>query len=173
MLGLPRSLKRGGHLVKQNVTRTKIVIEDLDMNLPAAGSAKAIGSAVIGDFPEGNILLLGAAAYLAFQKRGGDPDIVDTWEGDYAVGSVPNADTTISGAEEDIIPEKSIGPGVAGIIGRTRGVNAARVMLDNTDGSLEINLNVLIDGVSVVDDGTANITIDGEIELVYIVVGDD
>lgn len=173
MKGLIRSLSRGRSQLKQNVTRHKIRVENLSVTVSATGSAVGFGTAVAGDIPEGNILLLGAAAYLTLAGSGSDANLVDTWNGDFAVGSAPDADGSLAGAEVDMLPSTAVGPAVAEVSPRTRSVNATQVMLDNTDGSLEMNLNVLIDAADITDDQSVILTVNGEIELVYIVLGDD
>lgn len=173
MKGLKRSLMRGGHLTKQNVTRHKIVVKDLSVTVSATGAAVGFGTVVAGDIPEGNVLFLGATCYMTLAGSGSDANLVDTWNGDFAVGSAPDADGSLAGAEVDVIPSTSIGPAVAEVSPRTRGANATQIMLDNTDGSLEINLNVLIDAADITDDQSVILTVNGEIELCYIVLGDD
>lgn len=130
-------------------------------------------TAVVGDFPEGNILLLGAVARLGFAGPGGSADLSDTWAGDYSLGSAPTADATLSGTEVDIIPSTAIGPATAEVIAPVRATNATQVVLDNTDGSLEINLNVLFDADVVTNAETVNVTVTGFLHLAYIVLGDD
>ena len=73
MKGLKRSLQRGGTLTKQNVTRHKILVKDLEVTVSAAGAAVGFGTVVAGDIPEGNVLLLGAAGYLKFDGSGPMP----------------------------------------------------------------------------------------------------
>ena len=45
-------------------------------------------------------------------------------------------------------------------------------MLDNTDGSLELNLNLIIDDAAVSADDQ-DFTVDGYVDLIYAVLGDD
>jgi hypothetical protein len=61
---------------------------------------------------------------------------------------------------------------VAGATALQRAAQPAQTILDNTDGSLEINLNVLINDASISADAQAA-TADGYIVLSYIVLGDD
>ena len=46
------------------------------------------------------------------------------------------------------------------------------MILDNTDGSLEINLNLLIDDADISADGIP-ITADGEFQILYTMLLDD
>ena len=98
----------------------------------------------------------------------------DTWAGDYAVGTTPAGDGTLTGADIDIIGSTPLAAATAEVSPRTRGVgvtatNAA--VLDNTDGSLELNLSLLIDDADI--SGTVPITATGEIYVSYVVLGDD
>jgi hypothetical protein len=170
--GLPRSLKHASleHIIPQKVS---LQINEI-ITVAATGSAVGIGvAAVIGDFPEGNICILGAVARLAFAGSGSDANLTDTWNGDFAIGSAPNTDGTLSGSEVDVIPSTAIGPAVAEVIAATRATLSAPVTLDNTDGSLEINLNMLIDAADITDDESVDITVTGTLDLTYQVLGDD
>lgn len=168
--GLPRSLGRGPASAAPVLKQT-FVVRNGTVTVTAAGAAVAFGVAVIGDLPEGNVLLLGATGYFSFSTA--DADIGATWNGDYSVGSAPTADVTLSGAEVDILPSTAVGPAVAKVSPRTRSVNATQIMLDNTDGSLELNLNLLVDAADIVDGASADMTINGELTLLYSVMGDD
>lgn len=173
MKGLIRSLKRGGHLTKQNVTRHKILVKDLELTVSATGAAVGFGTAIAGDFPEGNILFLGATGYLKFDGSGSDANLVDDFEGDFSVGSTGTDDVTLDGTDVDILPSTPLPAATAEIGVRTRAANAAQAMLDNTDGSLEMNINALIDAADITDGESVVLTVNGEIELCYIVLGDD
>lgn len=128
------------------------------------------GTVVIGGLPQGNILLLGAVAYATFTKL--DAGTITTFDGDFAIGSAPTADATLSGAEVDIIPSTALGAATAGVSPTLRATNATQVILDNTDGSLELNLNLLMDDASVSADDQ-DFTVSGGLYLVYSVLGDD
>lgn len=165
--GLPRSLSRGAPalnpIIKQTFTVSALAIS------VAGTTGVGFGTVVIGDLPEGNILFLGAIAY--FQFNSADTDITATYDGDYAIGTAPTADATLSGAEVDIIPSTALGAATAGLSPMVRGANATQAMFDNTDGSLELNLNLLIDDATI--SGTADMTASGFVQLAYIVLGDD
>ena len=164
--GLPRSLARG----KGKTTVRKQVFNFKDVAVSVAGtSGVGFGGAVIGDFPEGNILLLGAAGYVSLYSA--DADIQATYDGDIAVGTVPNANTSLSGTDVDILPSTALGAATAGQSPTVRAANATAAIFDNTDGSLELNLNVLIDDANI--SGTADMTATGTVELIYAVLLDD
>lgn len=173
MKGLVRSLRRGAPQL-QEVVRTIIPVRNKIVNVAAAAAGVGFGTVVLGGLPQGNILLLGALSYLQFAGPvGGSANLVDTWSGDYALGTAPDADGTLAGSEVDLVPSTAVGPAVAELSPRTRGANAVQVMLDNTDGSLEINLNMLVDAADITDASNVNLTVNGELALLYSVLMDD
>ena len=169
--GLPRSLSRGDKR-KQEIVKERIVISST-VSVVSVGSAVGFGTLVIGDFPEGNVLFLGAVSYLNFRGTGSDANLTATWDGDFSIGTGPDANGTLAGIEVDIIGSTAVGPAVAEIAPVVRATNAAQAIFDNTDGSLEINLNVLIDAGAITDASTVVLTVTGELLLCYTVLGDD
>lgn len=170
--GLPRSMGRGDP-ARQEIVKHRIVVTDGTVTVSATGSAIGFGSLVVGDFPEGNILLLGAVGYVTLSGSGSDANLTADWEGDFSVGSTPADDATITGTDVDILPSTALAAATAEVGVSTRAVNAAQAMLDNTDGSLEINLNVLIDAADITDDESVDLTVDAVIEILYSVLLDD
>jgi len=171
--GLRRSLARGTAASQQIIKQT-IAVRAAPLLVDGAAGV-GFGSVVIGDVPEGNLLLLGAMAYFQFDSAGGQAGLVDTWNGDYSVGTTPASDGTLTAADIDIVGSTPTTVAVAEDSPRTRGAgvtatNAA--IVDNTDGSLELNLNVLIDDADISADDVA-LTATGEVTLVYVVLGDD
>lgn len=172
MKGLPRSLARANPAVAA-VQKLTIPIDTV-LSITGATGVIQRASAVIGDFPQGNILLLGAVAYVGLAGPGGSANLTDDFEGDFAIGSAPNADTDLSDATDfDIIPATTMGPATAEVITAKRAINAAQAILDNTDGSLEINLNVLIDADEVTNAQTVAIRATGALYIAFTVLGDD
>lgn len=170
--GLLRSLARANPL-HASIVKKRIPFSAASI-VVAGASGVGFGSVVIGDLPAGNILLLGATAYATFTGPG-SASLSDTWEGDFGVGTTPAGDGTISGADIDIIGSTAIAAATAEVSPRTRGVgvtatNAA--ILDNTDGSLELNLSLLVDDADISADDIA-IAATGELNIAYIVLGDD
>jgi hypothetical protein len=168
MKGFARSLRRGVP-ASQDVVRQTIALSGVALTTTGL-TGIGFGTKVIGDLPEGNILLLGAVAYLQFTKS--SAGTIATFDGDVAIGSAPTADNALAGAEVDIIPSTALNAATAGVSPVVRATNATQVMLDNTDGSLELNLNLLLDDASVSADGQ-NFTVSGAVYLAYIVLGDD
>jgi hypothetical protein len=169
--GLPRSMSRGA-AQQQDIIKQNFVIRGT-VAVTATGAAVGWGTAVIGDLPKGNILLLGAVAYVQLAGSGADPNLDATWDGDFSIGTAPTADVTLSGAEIDIIGSTALGAATAEVSPRVRAVNATQAIFDNTDNSLELNLNVLVDAANIVDGATVNLTASGVLQLAYIVMLDD
>jgi hypothetical protein len=149
----------------------KQTIKMRNLALSIAGTTGVgFGSMVIGDFPAGNILLHGAVAYVKLTTV--DSDVQAAFDGDYSIGTVPTVDTDLADSgEADIVPSASLGAATAGVSPIVRSANATQAILDNTDGSLEMNLNVLIDDANI--SGTGSFTVTGELYICYTVLGDD
>lgn len=166
--GLQRSLSRGP-AQSQALIKASIPIA-LAVAMTGA-SGIGYGTAVIGDMPEGNILILGAVLDVTIDDDG-SANIVDTFNGDVAVGSAPTADATLSGAEVDIIPSTAVGPAVSGSAA-VRAVTDSDIsgdVLDNRDGTLEFNLQVLVDDADISADDPVNV--EGFLHIAYTVLGD-
>jgi len=171
--GLPRSLSRGPK-IRQEMVKERIDFSGVTLTASATGAAAGFGSAVIGDFPEDNILFIGAISYVSFAGSGSDANLTADWEGDYSMSTAPLADASISeDAERNIIFTTGVGAASAQVIGLTRGERTGPFMFNNTDGSLEINLNLTIDAADITDDESVDITCAGHVELLYTVLGDD
>jgi hypothetical protein len=99
-------------------------------------------------------------------------NVTTTFTGAFSIGSAPTADATLAGVEVDIVPQTTLSAATARVSPRTRAVNVTQFMLDNTDNSLEININVLIDDASVSANNNACL-LNGEIQILYSVMLDD
>lgn len=173
MKGLPYSRSRGRKL-DSAIVKDRIDLTGRTVTVSATGAAVGFGSAVIHDFPQGNILLLGIGGSIGFTGSGSDSNLTDTWSGDFGIGSTPAGDATITGADVDIMASTAIGAATSEAIALARYVEAhGDTILDNTDGSLEVNLNLLIDAANIVDDSSVDITLSGAVDLAYIVLYDD
>lgn len=166
--GLPRSLARGKAGNAPVVRKQKFPFKNVAISV-AGTTGVGFGTAVIGDFPEGNILFLGAVAYATFTSA--DTDVQATYDGDFAIGTTPTADATLSGTDANIIGSTALGAATAGVSPNVRATSSNAATLDNTDGSLELNLNLIIDDANI--SGTADFTAEGIVEVAYAVMLDD
>lgn len=167
MKGLIRSLGRAAPL-EQWITKRTIPLTDKTMTMTGA-TGVGWGTVVLEGLPEANILVLGLVLDATFTEASGD--IVDTFDGDVSLGTAPTTDNTLSGAEVDILASTAIPQATAGVAS-LRAPLAVPLMLDNTDGAGEINLNMLIDDADISGD-TGVITLSGALYLVYVTLGDD
>lgn len=131
------------------------------------------GTVPIGDFPAGDIVFLGAVCYMQVVGAGAQAGLVDTWVGDYGVGTTPADDGTITAGDVDLIPSTALAAATAEVSPRTRGTQAdgalAGTVFDNGSGALEINANVLVDDASISADGILA-TLVGELYISYRVL---
>lgn len=175
MKGLPRSLARGPQEL-QEIVRLRIPFTK-EITITGVDSAVDAGTAVIGGLPQGNLLFLGAVAYVQVDA-GSDANVIDNWGGDYGIGFAPNADTDLGDVLEDaIIPSTALSAGASDKLApSTRGISTTTEhgqIIDNTDGSLELNLNLLIDDNVITDTEDGVFTCTGVLHMVLIVLGDD
>ena len=87
--GLLRSLSRAPKSRKPAAVLSHTSVLNAEPLTLDGATGVGFGSLVAGNFPEGNILIQGAVAYLSFAGSGGDAGLVDTWAGDFAVGTTP------------------------------------------------------------------------------------
>ena len=174
--GLQRSLGRGP-VTKQDVQNLHYAISG-SLDITGVAATVDAGTFVIGGLPQGNILLLGAVSYVAVDA-GTDAEVIDNWAGDYGIGSIPNADVDLADAGDDnFIPSTALLAGGADKLSpRARATSTVGteqgVILDNTDGSLELNFNLLIDDNVIDDAGVGTFLVTGDLFLALVVLGDD
>ena len=170
--GLIRSLSRGVEVDQKIVKRTIAISESIDIT--GVDATVDAGSVKIGNLPSGNILLLGAVANVAV-SAGADAHVIDNWGGDYGIGTVANADVDLADATDDnIIPSTALTAGAADKDAQsTRGVSTAteQVIIDNTDGSGDLYVNLLIDDNVITDTEAGTFAITGTLDIAYIVLG--
>ncbi len=171
--GLPYSNARGAAAQAPDVRRFTYPVKNVTVNAAAAAAGVGFGTVVIGDLPEGNVLFIGGVSYLQFLTA--DADIGATWTGSYGVGTTPDADGSLATTEINLIGSSSIAAATAKLSPVTRGVSAADAseVFDNTDGALEINLNFVVTAADIGDASAADFTVNGYVQLVFIVLGDD
>lgn len=171
MRGAKRALKKArqlGHVLG---------CEPIPVNalVSIADGAPGFGTAVIGGLPQGNLLLFGAVAYLQFTNVGSN--ITATFDGDFSVGTEATADNDLADTNEaNVIQSTPMGAATAGVSPNIRSTTATTgfagpVLLDNTDGSLELNLNVLIDDAAI--SGAGSLRALGTLFLAVLPLGDD
>lgn len=170
--GLPRSLSRGRALKKPIINQT-IRVNTL-VTATAAATGVGFGNVALAAFPEGNVLFLGAVANLRFSALGANAtNAIAAFNGDYAIGSTADADGTLSGTEVNLVASTALGPAVARVTPFARGTGATQVVLDNTARTLNMVLNVLVDAADITDATSVTLTVEGTLDIAYVMLGDD
>jgi hypothetical protein len=175
MKGLPRSLARAMPQLA-SVQKLNIVI-DTTLSFTGVTDTVVRAQAVLAGLPQGNILFLGAVSYLKLTGPG-SANLADDFEGDYGIGTAPNADADLSDPTDDnIIPSTAISAATNEVTEVIRGTSTESAeqgaIFDNTDGSLELNLNVLLDANEVTNAETVDVRATGMLYIAYVVLGDD
>jgi hypothetical protein len=166
--GLARSLANAPK-DQPSVRRVSIPMRALAVAITDPGAAVGYGTAVIAGLPEGNILLLGAVANVMLSSA--SAGITATFTANFAVGTAATADATLSGNEVNVIPSTATSAATAKVSPVTRGAQATAVMLDNTDSSLKLNMNITVPDASL--SANSSISVDGVLHLAYVLLGDD
>ncbi len=172
---LPASLQRGLHL-KPAQYRFELPFS-LSVTVVTVTTAVGFGFVKITDLPEGFLLFQGAVLKDLVITENGSADVDDDWNGDVAVGSVGTIDVDVGDAgEANFIGSTALTEAVAGVapsidIMSAEGING--VMLDNTAGSLDINLNLLVDAADMADDKSVVFGVTGTLIISFVPLGDD
>lgn len=170
MKGLPRSHQRGA-VGSMPIRKMSIPIRALPITVNGV-TGIGFGSVSLGSLPQGNLLYLGAVAYLRFSTA--DAGVIAAFTGSYGLGTGVNADTALAGTDADLIPATTISAATAQVSPVVRGASTDALgggVIDNTDTTLNINLNLLIDDASI--SAAAPFTVDGVVYVSLIVLGDD
>lgn len=170
--GLQRSLSRAPLSSKPGAVLSHTITLRAEAMTVDGATGVGFGTLVAGQLPEGNILFQGCVAYLSFAGSGADAGLADTWAGDYGIGTTPASDGTISGADVDIVASTALAAATAEVSPSTRGTGVTQAIFDNTAGTLEVNVNLLVDDADISADDVA-ITVTGTIEMLYSKVLDD
>lgn len=168
--GLPRSMSRGSAL-RQAVKKISLKI-DHQVSVTAAGAAVGFGTVIVGGLPQSYLKIMSVATQIQFRGPT-TANLDDNWDGDFSFGSAPTADVTLAGAEVDLISSTAIGAATAELSPVVTVADGVDLVIDNTDGSLEINLNLLVDAANIVDGSTVIIRARGVIEVVLVTMLDD
>ena len=172
--GLPKSLSRGPALKKPIINQTIRV--NTTVAVFAAATGVGFGTVALGALPEGNVLFLGAVSNLRFSAiSANSANAIAAFNGDYAIGSTADADGNLASPTTDanLVASTALGPAVTRVTPFARGSGATQVVLDNTAKTLNINLNVLMDAADITDATTVTLTVEGTLDIAYLMLGDD
>lgn len=183
--GLQRSIDRGpyGSVINANeaaLEPIKNVTFTINATIAITGVAAAVdaGSTILGALPEGQLLFLGAVVTLDINATG-DTSVLNTWAGDFGIGTLVNADLDLADAGDDnLIPQQALLAGGSDKIAATVIANSTvgteqGLVIDNTAANLDANLNLLIDDNFITDTEVGDFVCVGIITLAFRVLGDD
>lgn len=150
------------------VHKTVLTLASTPIATVDAGAAGAHGGVKVYDFPEGNILVLGAVTDLSTLAGAGG--VADTAAVVGSLGStlVATDNATLTSTEANVVPSTS-GTLVAGA-GSIDGVSTGVVVLDGTATPADLYLNLAMpDAGSSADD---SIAVSGTITITWVNLGD-
>lgn len=167
MKGLQRSIRRGP-VLRQDLINQQIPFSIL---VTATDGAPGWATAVLTNLPEGYVLYQGGVVDLTITSL--DANITDTFEGDIALGMAPTTDGALTGNQANLTLSTAIPAAVAGVGEVTAmGANTQNgTIFNNTDGSLEVNLNIAIDDAAISAD--ADLLLEGVLYLGITMLGDE
>lgn len=171
MKGLPRTNRRGAS--RSAAVRDQFRISNLTVPITDPGAAIAYGSVDTGlRFPQGNLLMHGFIFY--GDVFSSSANIIDTFTCTIGFGSTATADATLTGTDINIAGTTTSGTATSKKtpIIRCAGIQTQNGNLfDNTDNQFITYLNMTIPDASI--SGSANVIVNGSIEVVYTILGDD
>tara|TARA_R110000772_G_scaffold30806_10_gene76512 strand:+ start:2090 stop:2605 length:516 start_codon:yes stop_codon:yes gene_type:complete len=170
MKGLPRSLANA-NIMHQAVSKIRLPI-DVSINSATVGAAIGWGTVVLAGLPEAHLKVIAAAVSIQFSGPGASADLADTWAGDFGIGTTPATDATITAGDADLIASTALAAATAEVSPVVIAPQGVDLVLDNTAGALEINLNLLIDAADQVDTTTVALQAVGYFELTYVTMLD-
>lgn len=158
------------------------VAEILNLRVPvrklitvnAVGAAVGFGFAGLdAKIPKGDFILLGGVAWLRFEESPLSANIIDTWEGDFSLGTVGTVDVDLADAgEANILASTALGPATAGVLARARyAIPGSTTPVNNNALNGALFLNLLIDAASVTDGTTPTVLVSGNISLAIAPLG--
>lgn len=140
----------------------------------AVGAAVGFGFAALdGKVPKGDFIVLGGVANLRFEESPLSANIIDTWSGNFSLGTVGTVDVDVADAgEANILASTAIGPAVAGVLARARyAITGILAPVNNNALNGGLFLNLLINAADITDGTTPTVLVTGSISLGLLPLG--
>jgi len=152
-----------------SVVTTVITFTDKDVTMTDAGANGSHGSLKMIDFPEGNIVILGASTDLAIERVGTALTATSAVVG--AVGTTATAtdNATLTTTEANIVPS-TVSTLTAGA-GATAGQSTAVAVIDGTAAAISAYLNFATPDAG--STGNDALTVNGTVTVVWTTSGDN
>lgn len=168
--GLNRSRARGP-AIRSAMIKLNIPLTALALSTGASGATgDAWASAVIRGLPEGNVMIIGAVANV--QVTSVDAGLTTTWTGQFSIGTAATADAVLNGLEANVVGATTLTAATNKVSPIIRGAQATASIVDNTDRTLNLVLNLKVDDATISANNVA-LTASGFLSIAYVVLGDD
>lgn len=171
--GLIRSLGRGRKQLSP-IVKNVIKLRNFPITISGGVTAVGFGSAVIGEFAQGNILYLGSV--LTASAFSADTDLSATYTLTAALGTTATVDNSLATTEIDLMAAQPFTIAAARLTPVSRLFSAVALtgtIFDNTADDLEVNLNCTVPDVDIADSQSAIVLLNGTLYMSYIILGDD
>lgn len=193
--GLPRSLRKlydaissgavsgsgveGGGLHARGIgaiQKERLVLTDTPIVMVDNAGTVAFGSLKLFDVAEGLMLFHGAVMNLALTLTAAGIDA--DWNGDIGLGTVAanNGGGPLATTEQNLVPNTAIPQAVASVTtgdGQSTGTESGS-LFDGTTTPVDVFLNILVDDADHdITTTPTNIIVNGQIDLIYTLLGDN
>lgn len=160
-----------GTIYTGQVERVTLTLTDVEIALTDEPTTVAYGGLKVLDFPEGQIVILGALLDVDLTKS--SAGVNADWDGDVGVGTVTASNNaTLASTEQNIIPTTAT-PQASGGSTTANAQSTGLVVLDGTSTSVDVYINLLVDDADHdVTTTPCNLILNGTLDIVYVVVGD-
>lgn len=161
----PAAAGAGGQGASLAIQKLTINLVNKPITIAAAGAGVAFGTVPLAALPKGRLLFLAKVVDVVVSTV--DTDLITTWNGNWALGSAPDADGSLAGTEVDIVASTALGAATARVSPPTAFINTTAAVLDNRAGTGEVNWNMFALAADFTDAGSAIMLLNGEIILTY------
>ncbi len=157
----------GAYKTVFTLTNVAVTVND---NAGVAG----YGGLKLYDFPEGYLYIIGSSSNITVTKS--SSGVIDTWDGDFALGSVTAiGNAVLATTEQNILPTTATPQAVAGVT-TSNGVSTAteHAILDGHTTPIDLYVNYLVDDADQdVTTTPCNLILNGTVTVLWTSMGDN
>lgn len=164
--GLLRSLSRGPRS-RQELVRDRVELENVVFSATSILSGTGGGGALVYQFPSDQLVhLLAASCRVNFRGNGAEPNLADTWTGNFSFGTTQAAaGETLDFDRANIINAAPVGPAVAEITPDHFANNPTAIAFE---GLTDVHVNLEITNSDITDGTTVFMEANGFLDLAYM-----
>lgn len=151
------------------VRHLRLTLDALELTVTNVTGA-SFGGVKVYDFDDGYLKILGARCALSNYAivTAGSAGFALTGGGDFSLGSAVTTSATLNSTFANVLGSTSVDP----LSGGAAGVNTTSAALDGTGTAIDLYLNHAIDDADVDNLATDVFTVDGQIDVFYLNLGD-